>query len=76
VPPDREEGGDEAPDDRVNLNTAGFEELRELGFSVTQATRVITFRERQKGFNSLDELADVPGMPQELLGEVSEKLTL
>jgi competence protein ComEA len=62
--------------DRVNLNDAGFEELRELGFSVTQATRVITYRERQGGFSSVDGLADVPGMPSELVDEVRDRLTL
>ena len=40
----------------TKLNGATFEELRELGFSVTQATRVITYRERQDGFESIDDL--------------------
>jgi competence ComEA-like helix-hairpin-helix protein len=78
VGPGREapEAEAEAPADRINLNTASFEELRDLGFSVTQATRVITYREREKGFKSVDDLADVPGMPPDLLGEVKDKLTL
>jgi competence ComEA-like helix-hairpin-helix protein len=62
--------------DRINLNSASFEELRELGFSVTQATRVITYRERQNGFDSVDDLAEVPGMPPDFLGDVKGKLTL
>ena len=65
-----------APGDRVKLNDATFEELRELGFSVTQATRVITYRERQKGFTSVDDLAEVPGMPDDFLAEVRPKLAL
>lgn len=69
-------GGDEAAGVEVKLNGATFEELRELGFSVTQATRVITYRERRGGFKSVDELAEVPGMPRELVSDVSEKLTL
>ena len=47
----------------IDVNRATFEDLRDLGFSVTQATRVITYRERQSGFDSLDDLAAVPGMP-------------
>jgi DNA uptake protein ComE-like DNA-binding protein len=43
---------------------------------VTQATRVITYRERQDGFDSLDDLGAVPGMPRQFLREVSPKLTL
>jgi competence protein ComEA len=62
--------------DRTNLNSATFEELRDLGFSVTQATRVITYRERQRGFKSVDDLAEVPGMPLEFVSGVKDKLTL
>ena len=62
--------------DRTNLNRATFEQLRDVGFSVTQATRVITYRERQDGFSSLDDLANVPGMPRQFLNEVKPKLTL
>ena len=62
--------------DRTNLNQATFEQLRDVGFSVTQATRVITYRARQNGFSSLDDLADVPGMPGPLLREIKSKLTL
>jgi hypothetical protein len=78
--PDREEEGQEpepTPEaDRINLNKATFEQLRDVGFSVTQATRVITYREREKGFDSLDDLANVPGMPRQFLREVKPKLTL
>ncbi|MGA9636511.1 MAG: helix-hairpin-helix domain-containing protein, partial [Solirubrobacterales bacterium] len=62
--------------DRTNINLATFEQLREVGFSVTQATRVITYRERQSGFKSLDDLAKVPGMPPEFLHEAKPKLTI
>ena len=62
--------------DRIDLNRATFEELRDVGFSVTQATRVITYRERQDGFRSLDDLAEVPGMPGTFLQEVRGKLTV
>ncbi len=59
-----------------NLNSATFEQLREAGFSVTQATRVITYRERQGGFDSLDDLDAVPGMPRPFLRNVKRRLTL
>jgi competence ComEA-like helix-hairpin-helix protein len=62
--------------DRIDLNSATFEDLRDVGFSVTQATRVITYRERQSGFSSLDDLADVPGMPRTFLSEIKDKLTV
>jgi competence ComEA-like helix-hairpin-helix protein len=62
--------------DRIDLNSATFEDLRDVGFSVTQATRVITYRERQSGFSSLDDLADVQGMPRTFLSEIKDKLTV
>ncbi len=37
---------------------------------------MLTYRERQKGFKSLDDLADVPGMPGDFLSDVKGKLTL
>ena len=81
---DEEEEEEQAPEpepaaeagDRIDLNRATFEQLRDAGFSVTQATRVITYRERQKGFDSLDDLANVPGMPRQFLREVKPKLKL
>lgn len=60
----------------TNLNQATFEELRDIGFSVTQATRVIIYRDREGGFSSLEDLADVPGMPGPFLLQVKPKLTL
>ena len=58
----------------IDVNLATFEELRGLGFSVTQATRVIAYRERNHGFDSVDELHAVPGLPNEGLDELKEKL--
>jgi DNA uptake protein ComE-like DNA-binding protein len=42
--------------------------------SVTQATRLIAYRERQDGFESLDDLDAVPGIPKDMLGEIKEQL--
>ena len=58
----------------IDVNLATFEELRGLGFSVTQATRVIAYRERNHGFDSVDDLHAVPGLPNEGLDELKEKL--
>lgn len=62
--------------DAIDLNSASFEELRGLGFSVTQATRVITYRERENGFKSVAELHAIPGMPSEFLRTVESKLRI
>jgi competence ComEA-like helix-hairpin-helix protein len=59
----------------LDVNTATFEELRELGMSVTQATRVIAYRERQDGFDSVDDLERVPGIPKAFAAEIKDQLT-
>ncbi len=65
-----------ADPDAIDLNRASFEQLRDLGFSVIQATRVLTYRERESGFSSLDDLDGIPGMPGSFLREVKKKLTI
>jgi DNA uptake protein ComE-like DNA-binding protein len=59
----------------LDVNKASFEQLRELGMSVTQATRVIAYREREDGFSSLDDLDAVPGFPKPFLAEIKEQLS-
>jgi DNA uptake protein ComE-like DNA-binding protein len=60
----------------LDVNTVTFEQLRGLGLSVTQATRVIAYRERKDGFKSLDDLDGVPGMPKDLLDDLKGKLSV
>jgi DNA uptake protein ComE-like DNA-binding protein len=63
----------EPPPGKVDLNDADFETFRSLGLSVTQSARVIAQREQRRGFNSLDELDEVWGMPRELLEMLKQK---
>ncbi|HET8592935.1 MAG TPA: helix-hairpin-helix domain-containing protein, partial [Solirubrobacterales bacterium] len=60
----------------LDVNRATFEQLRDLGMSVTQATRVIAYRERQAGFDSVDELESVPGIPETFVSELKDRLTV
>ncbi len=57
----------------LDANKATFEQLRGLGMSVTQATRVIAYRERAEGFESIDDLDTVPGFPKALLDRAEEE---
>ena len=59
----------------LDANQATFEQLRELGMSVTQATRVIAYRERQQGFETIDDMDTIPGFPKDFLAELKQKLT-
>ena len=58
---------------QMNLNTVTFEQLREQGLSVTQATRLLAHRERLGGFQSVDDLNQVAGFPQELLDDLKTR---
>ena len=59
----------------LDVNKATFEQWRGLGMSVTEATRVIAYRERKDGFESVDGLDRVPGIPKKLLDEIKDQLT-
>ena len=58
----------------ISLSSADYDELRGLGMSVTQAKRVIRYREENNGFRSVDELDDVPGFPRAFLNEIKDQL--
>lgn len=62
--------------DKVNLNSATFEQLREAGLSVTQATRILAYRERFGGYGSVDDLEKVPGFPSELIDSLRGRITI
>ena len=70
--PDRPRPG-KAP---LSLASATFDDLRALGLSVTQAKRVLSFRERLDGFDSVDDLNHVPGFPKSLLSELKSQVTV
>jgi hypothetical protein len=59
---------------RVSLSSATFEDLRALGLSVTQATRLLRRREKQGGFESVDDLDELPGFPSSLRAELKSRV--
>ena len=61
-------------EDVVSLSSADYDELRGLGMSVTQSKRVIRHGEEHGGFESVDELDDVPGFPRSFLDEIRDRL--
>jgi DNA uptake protein ComE-like DNA-binding protein len=58
----------------IALNEANYEDLRELGLSVTQTGRVLAYREKHGQFSSLDELDQIPGFPRAFLSRVKTRL--
>jgi hypothetical protein len=65
-----------ADKEAVSLSTAGLDDLLGLGMSATQAKRVLDYRERMDGFDSLDDLDRLPGFPMAFLSEIKQRLTL
>ena len=61
---------------KLDLNEASFEELRELGLSVTQSARLIAYRDVRGGYESLDEIDDVPGLSEKTRDELKDRLKL
>ncbi len=59
----------------VSLSSGSFEEFRSLGMSVTQARRVVEFRDRD-GYTSVDDLDRVPGFSREFLAQVKSRVTV
>ncbi|MGH2991018.1 MAG: polysaccharide biosynthesis tyrosine autokinase [Solirubrobacterales bacterium] len=62
-----------APDGPLDLNEVTYEELRSIDLSITQAKRLIAYRERRGGFSSLDDIDDLPGFPDEVLEELKDR---
>jgi competence ComEA-like helix-hairpin-helix protein len=58
----------------LSLNEASFDELRGVGLSVTQAKRVIRYREENDGFSDLSELDRIPGFPRAFLDRIKDEV--
>jgi competence protein ComEA len=69
-------GGASTGSGQVNLNTVTFEQLREQNLSVTQATRLLAHRERLGGFQSVDDLDQVAGFPQDVLIDLKSRSSI
>ena len=62
-------------DGAVSLNSGTFEQYRAMGMSVTQAKRVIAFRE-SSSYASVDNLDQIPGFSKQFLAELKARLTV
>jgi DNA uptake protein ComE-like DNA-binding protein len=74
--PKRSKRGGASKNGQLELNNASFEQLRELGLSVTQSARVIAYRDTRGGFESVEELDEIPGLPKETRVAIMSRLRL
>jgi DNA uptake protein ComE-like DNA-binding protein len=61
---------------QLNLNQVDFADLRSLDLSVTQCHRLLAYRERIGGYESIEQLDDVPGFPSDVRERVKRQLTV
>ncbi len=61
---------------KLNINKVSFEQLREIGLSVTEAARLLASRDARGAFKSLDELNDLQGFAKELVATLRRRLSL
>jgi helix-hairpin-helix protein len=65
-----------ASDRRLNLNRASFAELRSLDLSITQSHRLLAYRKRIGGYESIEQLDDIPGFPKVVRERLKRQVTV
>lgn len=62
---------------RININTAGEDELQKLsGIGPSMAKRIIDYRNSNGNFKSIDELTSVKGIGSKILEEISDEICI
>ncbi|GAB6136954.1 DUF4912 domain-containing protein [Halanaerobaculum tunisiense] len=62
--------------DQININTAGIAELTTLnGIGESLADRIISYREAEGGFSSLEDLKEVTGIGEKLFSGLKGQIT-
>ncbi len=64
-------------DGKVNLNTAGIEELCTLtGIGEARAQAIVDYREQNGGFQSIEELMNIDGIKEKTFEKLKEEVTV
>jgi len=62
---------------RINLNTAGVDELTSLpGIGPSYAKRIVDFREKNGPFKKVEDLLNVQGIGEKTLERIRERVTV
>jgi capsular polysaccharide biosynthesis protein/DNA uptake protein ComE-like DNA-binding protein len=64
------------PDGPVDVNEVTYEELRGLDLTMTQARRLLAYRDRHGGFSSLSDIDEVPGFPEYVREDLKRRVSL
>ncbi len=72
-----EQMSDTADDGRVNLNTADADRLQTLsGIGVSRALDILSYRETHGGFQTIEEIMQVPGIKESIYEKIKDKITV
>lgn len=64
-------------EDKVNLNTAGKEELMTLnGIGETRAEAIIAYREQNGPFQRTEDIMQIPGIKEGIFSKIKEQITV
>lgn len=76
--PGIEAGGEQGSQGgKININTAGLDELQQLnGIGPSKAEAILRYREENGLFSSIDELTNVPGIGEKTLENLREQVTV
>ena len=76
-PPEPDKGAaPPEPDGPVDVNEVTYEELRALDLTMTQARRLLAYRDRRGGFSSLSDIDEVPGFPEYVREGLKRRVSL
>ncbi|MGZ5325274.1 MAG: helix-hairpin-helix domain-containing protein [Solirubrobacterales bacterium] len=76
VEPDPDPDPDEGAGGMLDINRISFEQLRDLGLTVTQAARLLASRDARGRFRSLDELNELWGFSRDLIENLMRRLNV
>lgn len=69
--------GGEEKTAKINLNTAGIEELTSLpGIGPAYARRIVEYREKNGPFKRVEDLLNVQGIGEKTLEKIQDRLTV
>nr|WP_318539024.1 ComEA family DNA-binding protein [Terribacillus saccharophilus] len=69
--------GSSTSSEKININQADSEELTELnGIGEAKAQAIITFREENGPFTSIEQLTEVPGIGEKSLENMKDQISL